>query len=269
MTMARTLCRWWLAAAFAATVCGDDPADGELDALDPSEPAPEPDVRSTYLDVFLDSDARICGPTLERLDAEVERLAEALGVIPNPEQPIVLHYGGDWAVKERCDIELEVGELMWGGCTQGAGLWNTAQPGAESHELVHALRVREGLVGPPYWEEGLATYYGTWRPYAGFRVWASGDLEPSKSLPTFRGPRYCLQTQPDTTLTVIARGSAEHGAVHARTIASDACPAHEPNPGTNVVPGTSHEFETRGCEWSVAYVSSLEGDQYEIELFVR
>jgi hypothetical protein len=377
MTMDRSCCRWWLVAALAATACGDAPAGGELDELDPSEPAPDPDLRSTYLDVFLGADARLCPPTLERLDAEVERLAEALGVIPDPEQRIVLHYG-DWAVKERCDIELEVGEFMWGGCTERDGRWIAAQPGAESHELVHALRVREGLVGPPYWEEGLATYYGTWRPYSAFRVWASGDLQPSQSLlspeepdqagytesahfiaflhrdhgaeqvralsrtlgegvepgaafeqtlgvslasveerwkieadhmyelgplceetlvvgaepvvvrgeigcdvpgvlgpmgnvvvDTFRGPRYCLQTPPDTTLTVTVRGSAEHGAGHARTLASDTCPAHEPNLGTNVVAGTSHDFETRGCEWSVVYVSTLEGDEYEIELAVR
>lgn len=44
------------------------------------------------------------------------------------------------------------------------------------------------------------------------------------------------------------------------------CPADEPNLGTNVVPGTDRELETQGCMWSVAYVSTLEGDAYEIEL---
>lgn len=59
--------------------------------------------------------------------------------------------------------------------------------------------------------------------------------------------------------------------VEAHAVASDACPAHEPGLelGTNVVPGTSHEFETRGCTWSVEYVSTLEGDEYEIELVVQ
>jgi hypothetical protein len=57
--------------------------------------------------------------------------------------------------------------------------------------------------------------------------------------------------------------------VQAYALASDACPAHEPNPGTNVVHGTSHDFETRGCQWSVEYVSSLEGDEYEVELILQ
>lgn len=377
MTMGLDHCRWGLFAALAAASCGEEPAADDLDEPDPSEPAPEPDVRSTYLDVFLGPDTRICPPTLERLDREVERLAAELGVVPDPEQRLALHYG-DWAVKERCDIELEVGEFMWGGCTAQGGSWIAAQAGAESHEIVHALRMRAGLTGPPYWEEGLATYLGTWRPYSAYRVWASGDLEPSQSLlsadapdqagyteaahfiafldhtygeerlrvlsgalgegvepnaafeqalgvslptveerwaaeadhmyelgplceehlvvgaepvvirgeigceapgvlgpmgnvvvDTFRGPRHCLQTPPDTTLTVTVRGSADHGAAHARTIASDACPAHEPNLGTNVVAGTEHDFETRGCTWSITYVSTLEGDEYEIELSVR
>jgi hypothetical protein len=267
---------------------------------------------------------------------------------------------------------------MWGGCASPDGVWIAAQPGAESHEIVHALRVREGLRGPPYWEEGLATYLGTFRPYAEYRVWASGELQPSQSLrsselpdqagytesahfiafldaaygsdrlrllsltlgedlepgaafeqalgaslesvearwktdadhmyelgplceasievgaepviirgeigcdvpgvlgpmgnvlvDTFRGPRYCLQTPPNTTLTVTARGSLEHGVVHARSLASDACPAHELNLGTNVVAGTDYDFETRGCTWSVMYISTLEGDEYEIELSVQ
>jgi hypothetical protein len=385
MTMPRThLARslWPFVAALAATACGegsagDEPAMDDMDMVDPAEPPPEPDVRGAYLDVFLDPGTRICPPTLARLDAEVERIAEALGVSPDPEQRITLYYG-DWAVKERCDIDYEVGEFIGGGCAQEDGLWIAAQPGAESHELVHTLRVREGLYGPPYWEEGLATYLGTWRPYSEFRVWASGDLRPSQSLyspelpdqggytesghfitfldrtygasqvravsqllgegddpgdafqqafgvslesieerwkteaehmyelgplceadvvlgpqpvvlrgeigcdvpgvlgpgpnrhvDVFRGPRYCLQTPPDTILTVTVRGSVENGVVQARSVNSNACPVDEPNLGTNVVPGTSYEFETRGCTWSVAYVSSLEGDEYEIELVVQ
>jgi hypothetical protein len=376
MTVPSVRQSWLLAAAFAAA-CGDDPSEGF--GLPEAPDRPEPDARSRYLDVVLSPGTRICGPTLERLDAEVERLAEALGVLVEPEQRIELHYG-DHAVKELCDIELEVGEFLMGGCTEGDGLWIAAQPGVESHELVHVLRVREGLVGPPYWEEGLATYYGTSRPYGPFSVWASGALQPSLSLrspevpdqagytesahfiafieqaygthrlrtlsqllgasiepgtafeqalgesleavearwkadaapmydlgplceedlvvgeepviirgeigcdvpgvlgpmanvlvDTFRGPRYCFQTPPNTTLTVTARGSTDDGTVHARALASDACPANEPSLelGTNVVPGTSHDFETRGCEWSVVYVSTLEGDEYEIELAIR
>jgi hypothetical protein len=57
--------------------------------------------------------------------------------------------------------------------------------------------------------------------------------------------------------------------VPARSLASEACPAHEPNLGTNVVAGTEYDFETRGCTWSVNYVSTLEGDEYEIELVVQ
>jgi hypothetical protein len=85
---------------------------------------------------------------------------------------------------------------------------------------------------------------------------------------TFRGPQYCLETPPNTTLTTV-RGSEEYGVVPARSLASDACPAHEPNLGTNVVAGTDYDFETRGCTWSVMYVSTLEGDEYEIELSVQ
>ena len=73
----------------------------------------------------------------------------------------------------------------------------------------------------------------------------------------------------DTTLTVTTRSSFEVGVVEAFALASDACPAHELNPGTNVVSGTSRDFETRGCQWRVEYVSSLEGDEYEIELVVQ
>jgi hypothetical protein len=367
---------WPCIIVLATTACVEDSAGDELDAME--EPTlPEPDARGTYLDVYLSEGARICQPTLERLDDEVERIAEALGVSPDPEDRIALHYG-DWAVKEICHIEAEVGEFRWGGCADRDGQWIAAQPGAESHEIVHALRLREGLFGPPYWEEGLATYYGTFRPYAEFSVWASGDLNPFQSLraseypdqagytesahfitfidqtygsdrlralslllgedtepgaafeqalgvplesveerwkmeadhmydlgplceaavvvgaqpvvirgeigcdvpgvlgpgpnrhvDVFRGPRYCLQTLPDTTLTVTVRGAVGDGVVEARSVASDACPAHEPNLGTNVVPGTSYDFETRGCTWSVAYVSSLEGDEYEIELVVQ
>lgn len=376
MTMPRPLCRWRLVAALTAAACGEAPADESIGEAGSPDAPPEPDVRGTYLDVFLAPDTRICAPTLERLDAEVERLSEALGVALDPEQRIALHYG-DQLVKELCDIEAEVGEFVWGGCADRDGLWIAAQPGAESHEIVHALRSREGLFGPPYWEEGLASYYGTWRPYSELSVWASGELQPSQSLrsvelpdragytesahfiafldqtygdepvralsgmlgegvepgaafeqvlgvslesveqrwkteaepmyelgpsceadivvgaepvvlrgeigcdvpgvlgpmaqsvDTFRGPRYCLQTPAGTTLTVTARGAVEHGVVHARSLASDACPAHEPNLGTNVVAGIEADFETRGCAWSVVYVSTLEGDEYEIELVVR
>jgi hypothetical protein len=368
---------WSCVIVLVATACVEESAGDELDDMEEAPTLlPDPDSRGTYLDVYLSQGARICPPTLARLDAEVERLAEALGVPLDPEERIALHYG-DWAVKERCEVEYEVGDFFGGGCADADGLWIAAQPGAESHEVVHALRVREGLRGPPYWEEGLATYLGTWRPYAEFSVWASGDLQPSRSLrspelpdragyteaahfitfidqtygservralsyslgegvepgaafeqslgvslesveerwkseaahmydlgpvceasiavgaepvvihdeigcdvpgvlgpmaqmiDTFRGPRYCLETPPGTTLTVNARGSIEHGVVHARSLPSEACPAHEPNLGTNVVAGTSHDFETRGCAWSVVYVSSLEGDVYEIELVVR
>lgn len=367
-----------LAAVFAAA-CGESPVDDDPDAApeEMPDPPPDPDVRSAYLDIYLDPGMRICPPTLDRLDAEVERLAEALGVDADPEERIVLHYG-DWSVKERCDVEFEVGEFMMGGCAQDDGLWVAAQPGAETHEFVHNLRVREGFYGPPYWEEGLATYYGTYRPYGPNRVWAASDLHPSQSLysaaepddadysesahfiafidrtygserlrdlsrslgegldpgeaftrtlgaslesvetrwkaeadhmyelgpiceadivvgaepvvirgeigcdvpgvigpgpnrryDVFRGPRHCLQTPPDTTLTVTVRSSFEDGMAEAYTLASDACPAHEPNPGGTVAPDTSRDFETRGCTWSVAYVSSLEGDEYEIELVVQ
>jgi hypothetical protein len=365
----------WPLVAFAATACGEEPSGDELDLDDASDPLPEPDARGTYLDVFLGPGARICRPTLERLDAEVERIAEALGVTLDPEQRINLHYG-DHPVKDLCNIEADVGEFLLGGCANSDGLWIAAQPGAESHEIVHILRLREGLFGPSYWEEGLATYHGSGRPYSNFEAWASGDLQPSRSLRSpelpdqagytesahfiafldrtygpdyvralsrslgqdvepgvafqlvlgvsledveerwtneadhmyelgplceedlvvgeepvvirgeigcdvpgvlgpgpnvrvdvFRGPRYCFQTPPDTTLTVTARGS--DGVVQARSLASDACPAHEPNLGTNVVPGTDFDFDTNGCTWSVVYVSSLEGDEYEIELVAR
>lgn len=370
---------WGLVLALVSFACGEPATDEGVDAdLDEPEPGPEPDLRSTYLDVFLDPGTRLCPPTLERLDDEVERLAAALGVDADPEERIVLHYGAV-SVKERCDIDLAVGEFMWGGCAQEEGLWIAAQPGAESHEIVHALRLHAGLLGPRYWEEGLATHYGTWRPYLELRVWASGSLEPSKSLRSsekpdqaaytesahfiafldqaygseavravsrslgegtepgeafqqalgasledvearwlaeaepmyelgplceeeisvgsepvvlrgeigcdvpgvlgpgpnaredvFRGPRYCLSTPPDTVLTVTARGSQEHGVVEARSVTSGrGCPVDEPNLGTNVVPGNQRDFDTHGCTWSVAYVSTLEGDAYEIELTVR
>lgn len=366
--------RTFLAVALLAVACGQ--ASDELGLDDPSEPPPTPDVRSTYLDVFLGAEGRICPPTLERLDAEVERLAEALGVPLDAEQRITLHYS-DEAVKDRCNIELEVGEFLLAGCTHPDGDWIAAQPGVESHELVHALRVREGLVGPPYWEEGLATYHGTLRPYGAHRVSAGGVRQPSQSLRSsavpdqvgydesahfiafldrtygadqvrtlsrwlgegvepgvafeqlldaspeaveerwkieadpayelgplceadvvvgaepvvlrgeigcdvpgvigpgpprsadvFRGPRHCLHTPPATTLTVIARSSNDDGVVEVGSVASDACPAHDTS-DTNVVAGRQLDFETRGCTWSVAYASTIEGDAYEIELVVR
>jgi hypothetical protein len=378
MPLGRPACRWPCVIVLTAMACVEESAGDELDDMEEApDPLPEPDARGTYLDVYLGPDARICGPTLERLDTEVERIAEALGVTLDPEQRIALHYG-DHPVKELCDIEYEIGDFIGGGCADNDGLWIAAQPGAESHEIVHTLRIRQGLIGPPYWEEGLATYLGTRRPYSEFSVWASGDLQPSQSLRSpvypdqagytesahfitfidhaygsdavralsrslgqdnepgaafeqvlgasleaveerwkteadhmydlgpvceasiavgaepvvirgeigcdvpgvlgpgpnrhvdvFRGPRYCLQTLPDTMLTVTVRGVGDDGVVQARSEASDACPAHEPNLGINVVPGTSYDFETRGCTWSVAYVSSLEGDEYEIELVVQ
>jgi hypothetical protein len=142
----------WLLVVALAVACAEGPREDDLDLDEQPEPPPEPDARSTYLDVFLGPGARICPPTLERLDAEVERIADALGVMPDPEQRIALYYG-DVLVKELCDIEAEVGEFMWGGCASPDGVWIAAQPGAESHEIVHALRVREGLRGPPYWED--------------------------------------------------------------------------------------------------------------------
>lgn len=369
---------WPLVAALGTNACAEPPTEDMLEAEMP-EPLSEPDARGTYLDVYLSEGARICRPTLERLDTEVERLADALGVPLDRELRIVLHYG-DWAVKERCDIDSEVGSFLRGGCADGDGSWIAAQPGAESHELVHILRTREGLRGPPYWEEGLATYYGTSRPYGPFSVWPSGDLQPSRSLlsretpdqagyteaahfitfldltygserlrelslllgadiepgsaflraldasledvearwkaeadrtydlgpiceesivvgaepvvirgeigcnipgvlgpmanvlvDTFRGPLYCLETPPGTTLTITPRGSEEHGMVHANALASDACPADEPSLElvADVRPGTSRDIETRGCAWSIDYVSTLEGDEYEIELVVQ
>jgi len=356
----------------AAVACGQSPGD---EPILPG-PGPDADARGTYLDVFLGDDARICPPTLERLDAEVERIADALDLEADPDDPIALYYGG-YFVKELCGIEADVGDFVRGGCADGDGEWIAAQPGVEGHEIVHALRVRAGLFGPSYWEEGLATYLGSGRPFSEFRVWASGDLQPSVSLwssdipdqggyteaahfiaflertygvdrvrdisdllgsgadpdsafeqilaqpltdveqrwkdeadhmyelgplceseielgadpvvirgeigcnvagvlgpgpnisvDVFRGPRYCLDTPPDSVLTVVVRGSGEYGQVEARSVASEACPAHEPNLGTNVAPGEQLDFETRGCTWSVAYVSTLEGDSYEVELSI-
>jgi hypothetical protein len=152
-----------------------------LDTDPEAEPMVEPDRRSAYFDVFLDPDARACSPTLERLDAELERLSSALGVGVDSEEPIELHYGGQ-SVDERCRTEPDVLEYFGGGCTDEDGRWIAAQPGVEGHGIVHALRRRAGLVGPGYWEEGLATYLGTWRPYAPLRVWAAGEQDPSASL---------------------------------------------------------------------------------------
>ena len=368
----RLAAAWPLVAALAFPACADEMTE-EPDEM--TEPLPPPDVRGKYLDVYLSQGARICRPTLERFDAEVERIAEALGVAPDPEERIVLHYG-DWAVKELCDIEAEVGEFRRGGCADVDGQWIAAQPGVESHEIVHILRVRADLVGPAYWEEGLATYYGSSRPYGEFSVWPSGNLHPSQSLRSseypdqagytesahfisfieqtygseklrmlstalgadvepgaafqhvlgtsvedvearwkaeadhmydlgplcestivvgeeplvirgeigcdvpgvlgpmsssghFRGPRYCFETPPGSTLTVTTRGLDVHSATHARALSSDVCPANEPNIGTNVPVDVEHDFETRGCEWSVTYVSRLEGDEYEMELVLR
>jgi hypothetical protein len=376
MSLRRPAC-WPCVVVLAAMACAEESVGDELDDMEEApDPLPEPDARGTYLDVYLGPGTRICRPTLERLDAEVERIAEALGVVADPEQRIPLHYG-DHPVKELCDIEYEVGDFIGGGCADDDGSWIAAQPGAESHEIVHTLRIRHGLFGPAYWEEGLATYLGTRRPYAEFSVWASGDLQPSQSLrsheypdqagytesahfitfidqtygsdrvralswalgegtepgaafeqalgvsleaveerwkteadhmydlgpvceasiavgaepvvirgeigcevpgvlgpmaqsiDTFRGPQYCLETPPDTTLTVTVRGALDHGVAHARSLPSAACPAHEPNLGTNVVAGTEHHFETRGCAWFVVYLSTLEGDEYEIELTLQ
>lgn len=167
-----------VAVALLGAACGEAVMDGEPD---PGVSPSEPDLRSKYLDVHLDPGARMCTGTRERLDAEVVRLATALGLETDAEERIVLLYG-DHFVQSRCDIDAAVGDFFGGGCTDGEGEWIAAQRLAESHELVHWLRTHAGLRGPSYWEEGLATYFGTWRPYAELLVWASGDLEPSRSL---------------------------------------------------------------------------------------
>lgn len=93
---------------------------------------------------------------------------------------------------------------------------------------------------------------------------------PNAEVDMFGGPRYCFDAPPDTTLTVTVRGDEEHGIVQARSVTTDrGCPAHEPNLGTNVSPGLTRDFETEGCTWSVAYLSWLEGDAYEIEVSVE
>lgn len=362
----------WAALALGLMACSEAATDIEPEA----ESRPDPDLRTTYLDVYLDPGARMCPPTRDRLDAEVVRLAAAMGLEEYPEHRAIFFYG-DGSVQELCHIDAEAGEFWGGGCTDDDGHWIAAQHLAESHELVHWLRTNAGSRGPAYWEEGLATYLGTWRPYSELLVWASGDLEPSRSLYSseypdqagyteaahfiafieraygaerlrslsrslgegtdpaaafqaelgaslgdvearwlteadvvyelgplcdeqitvgaepvvirgeigcdvpgvlggvypddrLQGPRYCFQSDPDTTLTVTVRGSLEHGVVQARSVTSEAgCPADEPNLGTNVAAGTERAFESHGCAWSVMYLSRLEGDAYEVELSVR
>ncbi len=165
-----------------------DPAGDDLDEM--TEPLPPPSVRGKYLDVYLSDGDRICPPTLERLDSEVERISEALGLPPpDPEERIVVHYGYA-AVDERCNANWVPGAIMAAGCAHTDALWIAAQPGTESHELVHHLRQREDLVGPRYWEEGLATYIGAKRPYRPVDVRADrdGDLAVSLGNPLFLDP---------------------------------------------------------------------------------
>jgi hypothetical protein len=365
---------WTLVVVLAVQACVDDRSDPDATP----EPLPPPDARGEHIDVYLGEGARICPSTLERLDAEVERLSEVLAAtLPEPEERIVLHYG-DEAVKERCDVELEVGEFVRAGCTSAEGRWIAAQPGAESHELVHYLRVREELVGPPYWEEGLATYHGGLRPHREHIVAPDGGTGPAPSLrsalaPTrladyaesahfvaflhathgddrlrtlsstlayvdpdaafqqvlgrslddvvatweldaapeyvlepacesrlvvgeapvvlrgeigcdvprvigpgpyasnevFRGPLHCLQTPPDAILRVTVRGADDRGHVVAHARSSDACPTHDPFVDRHVMTGSAEEIPALGCEWSITYVSTLEGGNYEIELVLQ
>jgi hypothetical protein len=168
--------------------CADDPAADDLD--DMTEPLPPPDVRGKYLDVYLSDGNRICPPTLERLDSEVERISEALGFPPpDPEERIVVHYGYA-AVDERCNADRLPEQPRASGCASADALWIAAQPGTESHELVHHLRQREDLQGPRYWEEGLAVFVGGHRPYTIYDVGADreGDLAASLGNPLLFDP---------------------------------------------------------------------------------
>lgn len=103
----------------------------------------------------------ICRGTLELLDAEAERLAALMG-LPLP-SPLLLEYGIE-AVHEVCDVNESIDE---GGCVRGTGcdvrVATSFSP--QVHELVHAVRFRNGVAGPSVLEEGLAVYLGDGRPF--------------------------------------------------------------------------------------------------------
>jgi hypothetical protein len=204
--------RAWAALALGLMACSDAATDMEPEPE--AEPRPDPDLRTTYLDVYLDPGARMCPSTRARLDAEVVRLAAAMGLEEYPEHPAIFFYG-DHAVQELCHIDAEVGEFWGGGCADDDGHWIAAQHLAESHELVHWLRTNAGLRGPAYWEEGLATYLGTWRPYSEFLVWASGELEPSRSLYSSEYPDQAGYTEAAHFIAFIERA---YGAERLRSL---------------------------------------------------
>lgn len=105
------------------------------------------------LDGACEALGRLYERELSRIEASLDR--ELL-------EPVDVHVG-DAAIERWCSTRLP-GDRLPGGCTTSGTLVATSLSSL-SHELVHAIRQQHDFHGVPLMEEGLATIYGSSRPY--------------------------------------------------------------------------------------------------------
>jgi hypothetical protein len=93
-------------------------------------------------------------------ERELARIETALG--RELLEPVDVHVG-EAAIEQWCSTRFP-GDRLPGGCAP-SGTLLAASLSSLSHELVHAIRLQHDAHGVPLIEEGLATMYGSSRPY--------------------------------------------------------------------------------------------------------
>ena len=154
-----------------ACSASDSPSgpSSDANAVNQCEPRdPEPELLTDDLGLINHVGGPICRGTLVALDRELQRLSELMNL--PLESPLYVDYGDD-AVLEHCDV---VGQSA-AGCVSGFECETRVATSfvPQVHELVHAIRRRNGLDGPAIIEEGLAVVLGDHRPLRGQAIGVS------------------------------------------------------------------------------------------------
>lgn len=130
-----------------------------------------------------DSDM-ICGGMLEDMEAQAQRVAGILGV----DLPWVIRvHFGTTAVDARCSERL-------GGCARGLGeeVQVNGDIASIQHELVHGVRLLNGVRGTQFFEEGLAEVLSGVAPYPYATAFSPVEDGPKVLATRPRGP-YALE----------------------------------------------------------------------------
>ncbi len=124
----------------------------------------------------LDGACDALGTLYER---ELSRIEASLG--RDVLEPIDVHVG-EAAVEQWCSTVIDPGEPLPSGCAPSGILLATSLRSL-SHELVHAVRAQHGIHGGPLIEQGLATMYGSGRPFTGTTVSVLAGVSDAAFIP--------------------------------------------------------------------------------------